>query len=258
MRLFSTWAAASAIADPLVWTEASILQAVAQAECRVLATPLDDLLGRLTALGSQRILVANPVGTLAQAGRFSWASPQGHIGHLHARDVDIDLDLQSAATVLATGVGRRSVLPLGVRVYNSAGDLLLSLTPDSHIGSQAFHEVVRAHFIKVSERPSPPSTTAHPQRSRTTHLAVDIDGAMVAWSRSSTHHSLDAILEQHGVSRQQFYNTVPGAVASPIEADQMLALLRWTVSKRAPMLLQVGRAGAATVTRLFPTAVETT
>ena len=252
MRLFSTWAAAEGIFGPPTWSEATLLQVVAQAECRALATPFGTLLGRLAQLCPHNVLVSNEIATLEHRASLTWEPRHGCVGHLCASDVEIDIDLEATATVLSTGVGHRPILPKSVRLYNASGMFLLSIAPSSASGIVDFNAFVQAHATGAA---LPPSATKHHAAVDRSPASVDIDGAMQTWHQTRAHRSLDAILEGHGVSRQQFYNTVPGTMASPVSAEEVLALLRWMVSKKAPMLMQVGRAGAATIARVCPTSV---
>ena len=85
---------------------------------------------------------------------------------------------------------------------------------------------------------------------------MHIDAALRAWHQRPIGSAIDSILDAHGVTRQQFYNSVAGTVASPVSAPEVVDLMRWMVSKPARLLVQAGRAGVMSSARIFPEAVH--
>lgn len=250
---FSAWVDAGTVHHTEDWSEQALLQTVASPWTRALEAPFGALLEQLSTVCQFIATTANPVGAIARFGPLRWATSSPGLGILQIDGGKITLDLQGIRSALVTGIDGPSMLPCGLRLYDASGAPLLSLTPATEHGTHAFRGFIAAHSTPSGALPPvlpAPRSRDRPPRS------VNIDAALRAWHQRPIGRSIDRLLHEHGVTRQQFYNSVAGTVASPVSSREVVHLMRWMVSKRAPLLVQAGRAGVTSVARVFPEAVQ--
>mgnify|MGYP000035023902 CR=1 FL=1 len=257
MTPFSAWSSAGAIPTHRGWSEQALLSLLWGDHASPLETRWASLFRDLTKLGPQHIVASNQVGALGIYAPMSWLHGDRNGGRIGTTGVDIDLDFQRIGAAFATGAPRSGVLPASVRLFDKYGDALLTLAQGPHVDPAAFRDFVARHTRLA---PSPLPTVAHPEGTSPVDRPsiTTLDAALEAWSDLADRRGLEDILTSHGVNREELYTAAENDVASPIAPRDIVELLRWMVSQKAPMAFQVGRTGVVVVARVIPDEVAVT
>jgi putative heme degradation protein len=255
MNPFSAWSAVGAVPSERGWSEQTLLSLLWGDHVKPLQTRWASLFRDLTSLGAQHVVATNQVGALGVYAPLSWIHGDGRGGRLGTTGVDIDLDFERIGAAFATGAPRCGVLPRSVRLFDRYGDALLTLAKGPGVSCESFQA-----FVKNHGRPAPsPLPTVKPlHASARPGQPENVDTAIQAWAELQDRRGLESVLKDHKVSRQMLYNAASEDVAQSISAREVVELLRFMVSQKAPMALQVGREGMVAVARVVAEEVAVT
>jgi len=257
MNPFSAWTSTGAVPPQRGWSEQTQLSLIWGDHASPLQTRWMVLLQDLCRLGPQHVVTTNQVGALGFYAGLEWQHGDADGARLGCDGVEIDLDFQRVGAAFATGAPRAGVLPRATRVFDRHGDALLTFAANPFGPTDAFDAFARRNARPVAP-PLPRVASPEPAVTAEAPSKAQLDAALSDWAELADARAFEALLDRHTLNRAQLYSAADDARASRIQARELVELLRWMVDQRAPMSLQVGRAGVVTVVRAIPEEVVVT
>ena len=251
MTPFTAWSSAGALPAERGWSEQALLSLLWGDHVSPLEARWESLFRELMGLGRQHIVTTNRVGALGILAPLEWEHGDRSGGRIGTAGVDIDLDFRRIGAAFATGAPREGVLAPAVRLFDKHGHALMMLAQGPGSDRAAFRAFVARH---TRAAPAPLPHRALPSAPGLLDIPSGkaVDQALDEWMALRDRRSVEALLHAHGVHRNALYDAAPDDRATPIAARDIGAMLQWMVSQKAPMALQVGRAGVVAVARVVP------
>jgi putative hemin transport protein len=257
MTPFSAWSVAGALPPARGWSEQALLSTMWGEHATPLEARYQSLIHALGLLGPQQVVASNQVGALGLFAPLAWQAGDQNEARLGTTGVDIAIDFRRIGALFATGAPRTGVLPPAIRLFDHYGDGLLTLAPGPRIDRARFEAFVRRHR-RAAAPPLPQRPPPAPRPLEARPGARKLQAAVDDWLRDSPPPPLESLLKTHRITRSDLYAAAPPERARTMKAGEMVEVMHMMVERRAPMALQVGRAGVVMVARVRAEEVQVT